>query len=341
MNFRYMRYFIAVAEAENFTLAARRLHTVQPSLSRQIKRLEEIVGTPLFFRNKHEVRLTAAGEIFLRECRIILQKMDRAIILSREGARAEAGHITIGFVHGTEKLFFDKIFPKLREQYPEMQITFRSFCEKDIFTCLHDHSIDAAFLNGPFDDSECIVELFVYQPIIAALPASHPLAQMKRVPVAKLAEIPLLGPNPDAWPLYYEYIHRIAHKAGVKFKTADTNYDSALTCLQAVSMGAGFSLLPDCRIDIFPHGAVPRRLDVDPEPQIELLLACHKDGVSPALALFLGVFRECLTANPADASLESTLLGTLPLIKAPILSKRAKRRKHPSVHAGHRLRGVT
>lgn len=293
-----MRYFIAVAEAKSFTHAAERLNTVQPSLSRQIKRLETIVGTPLFVRTKHEVRLTVAGEIFLRECRAILQHVDSAIVLAREGARAEAGHITIGFVHGSEKLFFDILFPRLRERYSDMQITFRSFCEKDLFSSLEAHLIDAAFLNGPFHDPRIVTELFVFQKIIAALPAAHPLAKAKRVPVAKLAELPLVGPDQELWPIYYEFIQRLAREARVRFVIADTKYDSAVTSLHAVATGAGFSLIPDCRIDTFPHGVKACELGLDPEPRMELLLAYHKDKVSPALSLFLGVFRDYMKANP-------------------------------------------
>jgi LysR family hca operon transcriptional activator len=299
MDSRYLRYFLAVAEAKSFTRAAEHLHTVQPSLSRQIKRLETIVGTPLFFRSKHEVRLTAAGEVFLRECRAILQQIDRAIVLAREGARADAGHITIGFVHGTEKLFFDNLFPRLRERFPAMQITFRSFCEKDLFASLDDHLIDAAFLNGPYHDPRVLTELFVYQRIIAALPSSHPLSKLERIPVARLAEIPLVGPDPELWPIYYEYLQRLAREQGVRFTIADTKYDSAVTSLHAVASGAGFSLIPDCRIDTFPPGAVARELDLDPPARMELLLAYHKDKISPALFLFLSMFHDDVKTNRA------------------------------------------
>lgn len=297
MDSRYLRYFIAVAEARSFTHAAQRLNTVQPSLSRQIKRLETIVGTPLLVRSKHEVRLTAAGEVFLRECRAILQQMDRAMVLAREGARAECGHITIGFVHGTEKLFFDNLFPPLRERYSDMQITFRSFCEKDLFAGMQDHLVDAAFLNGPYHDPRFVTELFVHQEVIAALPASHALAKETRVPLARLAELPLVGPDPELWPIYYEYLQHLAQGAGVRFTLADTKYDSAVTSLHAVTTGAGFSLIPDCRIDTFPPGAVPRKLDIDPPPRMELLLAYHKNNVSPALSLFLGVFRDTVKSH--------------------------------------------
>ena len=86
----------------SFTRAAERLHTVQPSLSQQIRRLEAIVGTELFLRQKHRLHLTEAGRIFLEESRKILQYTDRAITLARQAARAEAGLMTMGFVPGVE-----------------------------------------------------------------------------------------------------------------------------------------------------------------------------------------------------------------------------------------------
>src|ERR1017187_596346 len=108
MDLRYLRYCIAVAEECSFTRAAERLNTVQPSLSQQIKKLEdEIVGTPLLLRDKHHVELTAAGRVFLVEARAILAATERAIGLARCTARAEAGHLAIGFVAGAE----GKVFP--------------------------------------------------------------------------------------------------------------------------------------------------------------------------------------------------------------------------------------
>lgn len=84
---RHLRYFIAVAEDLNFTRAAERLHTVQPSLSMQIRKLEDIVGTPLFVRDKHHVELTEPGRVFLREARILLQQAQHAVTLTRQAAR--------------------------------------------------------------------------------------------------------------------------------------------------------------------------------------------------------------------------------------------------------------
>ena len=88
MDLRYLRYFVAVAEELNFTRAAGRLHIVQPSLSQQIRKLEdEIVGTPLFRRDKHHVELTAAGRVFLAEAKALLSAAAQATVLVQQAAR--------------------------------------------------------------------------------------------------------------------------------------------------------------------------------------------------------------------------------------------------------------
>ena len=108
MDLRYLRYFVAVAEELNFTRAAGRLHIVQPSLSQQIRKLEdEIVGTPLFRRDKHHVELTAAGRVFLAEAKALLSAAAQATVLAQQAARADYGHLAIAYVPGVE----DEILP--------------------------------------------------------------------------------------------------------------------------------------------------------------------------------------------------------------------------------------
>ena len=111
MELRLLRYFVAVAEELNFTHAAERLHTAQPSLSQQIRQLEEYVGTPLLNRDKRRMRLTEAGRVFLRESRSLLAGAEQAVTLARQAARAEAGVITIAIVPGPEGQLFSRVMP--------------------------------------------------------------------------------------------------------------------------------------------------------------------------------------------------------------------------------------
>src|SRR5208337_1595169 len=192
MDHRYLRYFIAVAEELNFTRAAEKLHTVQPSLSQQIRRLEEIVGTPLFHREKHRLHLTEAGRIFLQESRSILQQTSRAIALARQAARAEAGFMTIGFVPGVEGKVFPRILPILRAKYPDIELSLRTLTSPQQMEALHDREINIGFLRPPIDDPDVVSETVLREKIIAVIPANHPLAKLKRVPVRSLAALPFL-----------------------------------------------------------------------------------------------------------------------------------------------------
>jgi LysR family hca operon transcriptional activator len=167
MDHRYLRYFIAVAEEMSFTRAAERLHTVQPSLSQQIRRLEEIVGAELFLRRKHRLYLTEAGRIFLEESRAILQHTDRAIALARQAARAEAGLVTFGFVPGVEGKIFTRILPMIRVHFPRVELTLRSLTSPQQLEALHNHEINFGFLRPPIEDPDLSWRTILREKILA------------------------------------------------------------------------------------------------------------------------------------------------------------------------------
>jgi len=293
MDHRYLRYFIAVAEELSFTRAAERLHTVQPSLSQQIRRLEEIVGTPLFHRDKHRLQLTEAGRIFLQESRAILQYTDRAIALARQAARAEAGYMTIGFVPGTEGKIFPRILPILRAKYPDIELSLRSLTSPQQLEALQNHEINVGFLRPPVDDPEIQSQVIFRNKIVAALPANHSLAKLKRVPVRSLVALPLLQVSRSTAPLLHDKTLEIAEKAGVKFNSI-LPAENVLMSLSEVASGLGFCLLPDYVREILPPNVIVRQLDCDPEPDIPLLVAHRKDDRLPALAFFLSLLSEQL-----------------------------------------------
>ncbi len=293
MDLRYLRYFVAVAEEMNFTRAAERLHTVQPSLSRQIQRLEEIVSAPLFNRNRHGLKLTEAGRIFLDESRAILQHMDRAIMLARQGARAEAGHVSVGFIFGTESRIFHNCLPVLKQRCPEMHTSFLALSEPELLQALEEEKINVAFLAGPIENTSVVSEVVLRQKIVVVLPAAHPLTKLKRIPLAKLADIPMVRPSQALSPKYVRCVDEIAARAGVTFTSA-IEHDNVLSGLHAVGLGLGFALIPDYQKDILPGSIVFRPIDVDPQPSLDLLMVYRKDDRSPALAYFLSIVRESM-----------------------------------------------
>jgi LysR family transcriptional regulator, hca operon transcriptional activator len=294
MDLRYLRYFIAVAEEMNFTRAAERLHTVQPSLSRQIRRLEEIVGAPLFIRNRHELEITEAGRIFLDESRAILQQMNRAIMLARQGARAEAGQISIGFIFGTDtSTIFSRLLPALKQRCPEMQVSYKGMTETELFEKLEEQEINVAIGPGPVELPGVSSEVIVRQKIVVVLPSTHPLAKLKKIPAAKLASEPIIGPSHAANPKFRKFLQSIGETAGVTFTTA-VERDNVLSALHAVGLGLGVVLVPDYQKSILPGSVVARPLDLDPQPMHELLMHYHRSDRNPALAYFLSIMRECM-----------------------------------------------
>jgi len=288
MDFRYL----------SFTHAAKRLHTVQPSLSRQIRQLEQIVGTPLLQRDKRDVKLTEAGRVFLEKARAMLRDLDDAIALARRAARDEAGQITIGFAPGTEARLFIVLLPALRQKFPEMRPTFRALSDPDMIAGLKNHSLNVAFLAADDIDEhpEIVSEIVFRQPLVAVLPARHPLARLRRIPVAKLAAVPLVSPAASSAPTLRKVIQQVAVRHGVAFVSA-IDMDNILATLNAIGSGMGFTLLPQYQRHILPDNVVMRPLADDPPPFLDLRMAYRKDDRLPALAFFLGLVRECLQEN--------------------------------------------
>jgi LysR family hca operon transcriptional activator len=296
MNLRYLRYFIAVAEEMNFTRAAERLHTVQPSLSRQIRCLEEIVGAPLFYRDKHKLELTEAGRIFLEESRAMLRQVERAMALARQGADAEAGQVAIGFNVGSEGRIFAKLLPVLRQRYPEMHLTYHTMTEMELIAALEKHQIDVAFLGGPIEVAGIRWEVLLRQEVVVVLPVHHPLAKLKRIPPARLAEMPIILPSVAANPKYVEFVMKIARAAGARFRVGG-EYDNVLSTLHAVSLGLGFCLIPEYQREILSGNTVVRKLDIDPQPTFEFSMAYRKGDRRPMLANLLACVRETMNVD--------------------------------------------
>lgn len=295
MDHRYLRFFIAAAEDLSFTRAAARLHTVQPSLSRQIHRLEEIVGVELFHRQKHHLHLTKAGRIFLEEARAILLYTDRAITLARQAARSEAGLVTIGFVPGIEGRIFAQFLPIVRARYPEADLTLRSLTSPQQLEALRNREINLGFLRPPVNDPEITSEEVLCDKIIAVVPAKHPLARMKRIPVRSLAVLPLLEAARESAPALHDKVKEIAANAGITFNPI-LRSNNILMTLKEIEAGLGFSLLPDFVRQILPANVVARPLAVDSEPEIPLLAAYRNDESLPIVASLLSLLREQLAS---------------------------------------------
>src|SRR6187549_4132515 len=152
MELRHLRYFVAVAEELNFTRAADRLHTSQPSLSQQIRQLESGVGVPLLDRSRHHVALTNAGRIFLREAKDILSRIDHAARLAKQAADGRAGELSVGTFPAADVRILPSLRPRLATSLPNLRIVLHSKYAMDPAMGLHSGALDVAFMRGPLND---------------------------------------------------------------------------------------------------------------------------------------------------------------------------------------------
>src|ERR1700722_15647452 len=152
MELRHLRYFVAVAEELNFTRAAQRLNTAQPSLSQQIKNLGADVGVALLDRGKHHVALTAGGKVFLAEAREILARVERAGQRAVRAQQGESAELIVGVVPAAEIKILPKLIPLVERRLPRLRLVFHNLPSAEQKRLLATGSLDVGLLRGPLED---------------------------------------------------------------------------------------------------------------------------------------------------------------------------------------------
>src|SRR5580700_6903212 len=147
MELRHLRYFVAVAEAGSLTVAARKLHTSQPSLSRQIRDLEDEVGSQLLTRRARGIELTPAGRAFLEHARSVLSQVEAAVEAARRVAHPAKPCFAMGFLTGHELTWMPEGLRLLRDELPNIDVMISSQTSPQLANALAKGSVDAAFLR--------------------------------------------------------------------------------------------------------------------------------------------------------------------------------------------------
>jgi DNA-binding transcriptional LysR family regulator len=190
LDFRALRYFVAVAEELHFTRAAERLYIAQPALSEQIRRLEGELGVELLRRTTRKVELTAAGEEFLSRARRILAEADEALAEASRAARGETGSIRVGTGATAGVELVPRLLHAFREERPNVHLDLRQIDWEDYLGGLRDGSVDAAFVWLPFEPGGLSVAPLHEEPRVVALEAGHPLAGESELRMEQLVDEP-------------------------------------------------------------------------------------------------------------------------------------------------------
>lgn len=261
MEMRHLRYFIAVAEELSFTRAARRLHIAQPPLSTQIRLLEEELEAQLFERDKRRVFLTQAGRHFLDRARGILADVESAKGEARSAASGEIGRIALGYT-GSSMLStaLPSALRRFQAAHPLVNLALQEMTSLDQLDAVHTRTLDIGILRRPdvVVPAGIVLEEWYQAPLLAAVPAAHPLSGAP-VRIADLRDQPLiLYPRNAGIGLYWK-VQELCSKAGFRPHMVQEARDAS-TIVGLVAAGIGIAVVPSGTDCIRLEGVVYQRL---------------------------------------------------------------------------------
>src|SRR6266478_321549 len=243
MELRHLRYFVAVAETESLTLAATaKLHTSQPSLSRQIRDLEEEIGAPLLTRGARGIELTPAGRVFLDHARSVLSQVETATEAARRIAHPAKPCFAMGFLTGHEVTWMPEALRILRDELPNIDVMISSQYSPLLADGLSKGKIDAAFLRRERGVPGLAFRLLVKEPLMVILPSDHHLAALKAVSPRDLVGETFVIVSGTA-PVLRAVINNYLKRSGINITPAH-EADHLAMGMSLIASTGGVGLLP-------------------------------------------------------------------------------------------------
>jgi len=298
VELRHLRYFVAVGELENVSQAAtQRLHVAQPSLSRQIRDLEEEVGVPLLARTSRGVHLTDAGHAFLDEARAILKYTNDAVLK----ARAIGGKCETELHVGDFPLVAARIMPRLLRNYkeamPNVHVQLHEWTEESEIAAVRDGRLQLAILIPPLTGNwrrGLRFEELLGLRVCLAVSCNHPFVQRKAVSLTEAARQPFVGLLHESFPQHRVYVAAIFARVREKPRFVE-EHDGWAGLFSAVDAGTGVALASDA-FD-YAFGSRVKLIPLTPEPKrVPFGIISRKGRLSPAAEKFCLCAREAFSA---------------------------------------------
>jgi len=285
MELRHLRYFVAIAEAGSLTVAAeRKLHTSQPSLSRQIRDLEDEVGAQLLTRRARGIELTPAGRAFLDHARLVLSQVEAASEAARRVAHPSKPCFTMGFLTGHELKWMPEALRILRDELPNIDVMVSSQYSPLLADGLSKGKIDVAFLRREKGMPELAYRVLVKEPLVVVLPSDHRLAALKAISPTDLAGETFVTVS-DTAPVLRTVIDNYLKRSGSNITPAH-EADHLAMGMSLIASTGGVGLLPAYAQNFLPASVTSRPLKGD-TPTVDLVLGYKKSNQSPILKLLL------------------------------------------------------
>jgi DNA-binding transcriptional LysR family regulator len=290
-----LRYFVAVAEMENVSRAALKLHVSQPALSRQIRDLEDEIGFCLLERTAKSVRLTEAGRAFLNDARELLRQADESVKKARAIASEEPTELHIGYSPTPFAEVLPKILRAFQRAMPNVHVRLHDWNNKTILDGVRDGRLQLGLIVPPTKASSLhdlrYDELFNERVCVAVAP-QHPFARRPAIPLTEVAAEPLVGLTREDYPNYCDLLAITFSKVKQKPCVIE-EHDSMFGIMSAVEAGTGVAVVVDFG---YSFGNRVKFLHLTPEPKpISVGIVALKRKVSPAAEKFRQCAKEAVS----------------------------------------------
>lgn len=285
MELRHLRYFIAVAEEGSLSLAAeKRLRTAQPSLSRQIRDLEDEVGARLMTRSVHGIELTAAGLAFLDHARLAVTQAEAAKEAARRAAQPVKPSLALGFLSGTEMEWLPKAMRILHDELPNIEVKLSSDYSPKLAEALMKGRLDAAFMRPEPHAGSLVYRRVRAEPLILVFPSDHRLATRSAIKLREIKGEPFIKPSKTA-PTLRKIIEDSLKRSGLDIR-ANHEVHNLAHAFSMISSTRAVALLPAYAKNFLPSSVTSRPIQGD-VPMVDFVVGYSKANASPILKLFL------------------------------------------------------
>ncbi len=285
LEFRHLRYFLALAEELHYGRAAQRLAISQPPLSVAIQQLEASVGARLFDRDSKGVRLTPAGEAFRGSAQALLDRAEDACALAREVQAGEVGRLRLGFVGSTLFNGLSSWLQAFQASHPKVEVVVVELNSQDQIEALLAEELDLGLVHTDRLPPALNSQPLYSEPFLACLPAHHPAARLKKIPLATLSDQPFILFSRKGSPDYHARIVEICRQHGF-YPRLQHEGRHWLSVVSLVSQGLGVSIVPAAFQQAGIQGAVFRPLAEAIEPSA-VFAAWRRDSAAVLREVFL------------------------------------------------------
>lgn len=290
IEFRHLRYFIAVVERQSFRRAALTLHVSQPPLTRQVQQLEEALGVKLLIRTSTGVAPTAAGKVYYEEARHLLMLSEQAAARALLVGQGQIGRLDVG-VNGSAVLgAIPQIIRTFRSLYPDVEVVLHSLDRASQIKALREHRITVGFSRFFTDEKDLTWEVIQTERMHVALHHQHPLASRKLLRLSDIGDQRLILYPRNPRPGFIDMMMRLFDRQGISpYRIQEV--DDVITAVALVASGLGITLVTDSGCNLQVPGIIHLPLRKADNATVDLCMIYRNNEDAPLLEAFMAVAR--------------------------------------------------